>query len=374
MNSADLSLSSTSTFKEEPAISSQQNLDATLSTEVTSSYAAQEEASTSSLAANLPFYYKMCITVLGVLGNSTTVFVMRRTKTPITSRIIIISLAVSDCSYLIFSLPEFVIPLSLGKSFALLSLTACKFHIFVIFFFQALSYWLVAILTVERFVAVVFPLKSKIILTKNKVLILLSVLIFVYFAWSVFVAFDYKIFYVEDDAGNLVPGECTGDRFYHIFKATAVFVDLGIPLVLIVVGNISICIVLLIHRRIQQFTGISQGQENKLFLTTFSVSLAFVVFNTPFTLYFTLGRQILDKTVFTNWLNPYFLVSDCLAFTNFGINFFLYIAVTQSFRNEIRKICRKCRWFEVSAENSLETRLSNVSSVHTKTDPSCSGI
>ncbi len=301
------------------------------------------------LAIHIPFYYKLTVALFGLVGNSITVYVMPRTKTPVTTRIIITTLAISDNGFLFCSLPGFVAPRIIHKAFALLYHATCKFHIFVIFFFQPISYWLVAILTIERLIVVAFPLKSKLITTKNTTLATVVVLVVFYLVFGSVVAYDYELVDIQDGA-TVVATVCTAKRYIKTFRVFGVFIDLGAPLVAILMGNVLICCLILHSRRNRSSLGGSQGsgrqaQETKLFITTFSVSLAFVILNTPFTLYWVAGKLILGKDVFLNYYNPYLLVSDCMSYTNFAVNFFLYVLFTKSFRDETKRIMKRWKCF-----------------------------
>ena len=112
------------------------------------------------------------------------------------------------------------------------------------------------------------------------------------------------------------------ESLFMIVSIVATVCDLTIPLLIVLIGNIIISCLIVIRRLNYAASGRSnsQGQvERKLVGTMLAVSFTFVVLSTPITIYYTLGKHLLVDDLFKQ-LN-YFLIADCLTYTNFGINF-----------------------------------------------------
>ena len=152
-----------------------------------------------------------------------------------------------------------------------------------------------------------------------------------------------------------------------IVSIVATVCDLTIPLLIVLIGNIIISCLIVIRRLNYAASGRSnsQGQvERKLVGTMLAVSFTFVVLSTPITIYYTLGKHLLVDDLFKQ-LN-YFLIADCLTYTNFGINFYLYICFTKSFREELMKITNQMKCCKRTADSAqsiseAQTELSFIS-------------
>ena len=314
------------------------------------------EISASDVSLNIVLFYKLFILVIGLIGNITTIFVLRRTKTPITTRIILILLAISDSSYLLLNSPVIIALTFFGKAFADLSVETCNLAIFSFFFFPSISAWLVAILTLERCFAVLLPLSVKRIVSKKRLIVFLSVFVGIYLGWDCFIAYHAKLEVMGNYGGVKV---CTiSESILMIISIVTSFSDLIIPLLIVLVGNIIISCLIVIRKRNQTASGRSNSRvelESRLIGTMLAVSITFVVFSSPITIYYTLGQHLLGDDIYQKAAHPYFLIADSLTYTNFGVNFYLYVCFTKSFREELVKVTNKMKCFKPSVASAYET-------------------
>ena len=118
----------------------------------------------------IKLFYKSFILVFGLADNIATIFIMRRTRAPTTTRIILILLAISDSASLIENMIyTYKIDLPLfGKPFFDLSDGMYGMYVWAHIFFGSISGWLVVILTIERCFAVLMPLTVKRIVSKGR--------------------------------------------------------------------------------------------------------------------------------------------------------------------------------------------------------------
>ena len=114
--------------------------------------------------------------VIGLFGNSLTIATMiSKQFQNLTSRYILICLALSDTTLLLTQpFNKIFLRNVLGYDVRALSDASCKifFHIFKTA--KMTSSWLIVLLCFERFVAVVFPLKTKSIITKKIIFSLIA--------------------------------------------------------------------------------------------------------------------------------------------------------------------------------------------------------
>ena len=315
-----------------------------------------------SLSLNIALFYKSFILGFGLAGNITIIFIMRRTKTPITTRIILILLAISDSAYLIMNTPDTIVIMFFKKTFSDLSDGTCKLAIFSYVFFPSISAWLVAILTTERCFAVLIPLSVKRVVTKERLIVFLVIFVSIYLGWNCFIAYHANLQVNYYGVNTCMISETIS----VIFSTVTIVCDLIIPLLIVLIGNIIISCLIVIRRRNYASSGRSKSQgevESRLIGTMLAVSFTFVVLSTPITIYYTLGKHLLGYDIFEQ-LN-YFLIADCLTYTNFGINFYLYICFSKSFR-ELVKITNQMKCCKRTADSAqsisvAQTELSFIS-------------
>lgn len=110
--------------------------------------------------------------LIGLFGNAITIVTMMSKEfSDLTSRYILIALAISDTTLLLTQpFNKLFVRKLIGYDVRALSDLSCKifFHIFKTG--KMTSSWLIVILCFERFIAVVFPFKTKQIITKKSVL------------------------------------------------------------------------------------------------------------------------------------------------------------------------------------------------------------
>ncbi|XP_052281298.1 growth hormone secretagogue receptor type 1-like [Dreissena polymorpha] len=109
------------------------------------------------------------ILVVGVAGNILTLVTMMFSRfKDLTSRYIILFLALSDTALLLTQpLNKFWIIKLIGIDLRALSTLSCKIFFVIFRSAKMTSSWLVVLLCVERYVAVIFPLRAKSILRKH---------------------------------------------------------------------------------------------------------------------------------------------------------------------------------------------------------------
>ncbi len=304
----------------------------------------QEDPHTS-LADEILFFYKLLICFFGLFGNVTNVVVIQFTKVPLTMRVTISVLALSDLCYIAAFSPAVVFPKISKISFLDYSNITCQLSTFSGLFFSFVSGLMVAVLTVERIVAVMFPLHANLLLSVKRLIVGTSLFILAHFGASAYFASQFVVEDFYDDNNTLLYSSCFNDELHNELEYFGVLLNMVTPLTVIVLGNIIIMIIVIIKKK--QISGIisgrsHQGGEIRLVITTVSISVSSIILTSPLAFYYTLGEAILDHEVFVDWTNPLFLTCDALYYTNFAVNFFLYMAFTSSFRNVFQVFVREC--------------------------------
>lgn len=293
-----------------------------------------------------PAFATACIT-----GNIINIFVMLSSSLKrASSTYILIALAVSDSTFiLLWPFNKSFIRQLFATDVRSLSDASCKTFFFVFKTVKMSSAWFVTLISIERFIAIWFPLKAKIINTKKIILIeIISVVLFlsvVNGAWSV----SSKII-----NGSCVPhadveGYPNMKQNFVVYGIIFVFI---LPTVIMMILSPLTALKLCrqYKSRVQMTNNVKDPSVNtsasdtiRATVILLSVTLAFVLLMTPITfshIYMVLIGQDIFETSESS-LMIYRNVSQILELTNFTINFFLYVLISKSYRHFLFRSCRK---------------------------------
>lgn len=323
--------------------------------------------SSTKLQHEINFYYKIIVFIIGCTGNVINVIIMQLITVQTVTRITITILALSDLLFLIFNIPTLIYPKFKNMSFYDVSSTTCKMTIFTGTFFAFVSCFMVALLTVERTIAVSIPLKAKQILSTNRVMIGMLTVVISYMSWVGFCTADYQIQPVNDEYGIFLFNSCLSTNYWQEFHYSFLILETAIPLCVVVIGNIVTGVV--VARKIKtraQLTG--QDSQHKdssqLILTTVSISAAFVLLTSPLGIFIAFGEKWVGEEVYNDYNSIYYLTLDCLYYTNFSINFFFYVAFTKSFRDKLKFLLKRMNCTSLNnPQHSVETNSTSQSSL-----------
>ncbi len=316
------------------------------------------------LVLQIRFCFISSAFLLGFLGNIMTLVVMKHTKAPQTTKIILACLALSDNFALISKYLSYVFEKMMSYNAIATSAWLCKYNIFCSFLFPPFSNWMVAMLSVERASAVTFPIHLKKIFTPRKIGTIVTIIFFLYVIWTCFAVHDFNIVSFLDNKGHFLATMCFPRNYLVIIQCISGLCDFGLPLLIVLTCNIVIVSSLAWFRKqALPFTKSSKSREPRLILTTCVVSLAFLVFSTPVILYYTVGKAVLEEQVFVNSNNPYRIAVDCISMVNFAVNFYLYVVFIKSYRATLRMMFGKLRFkcgedpsgIEVRGTSQIET-------------------
>jgi hypothetical protein len=132
--------------------------------------------------------YFVCPTlfVLGIVGNILTILTVSQVQfQQMTSRFILLALAASD-SLLLLTNPfnQQFMPAILGLDVRTLSSEGCKLFFVMYRVGKMSSSWFIVLVDIERFVAILFPLKVKRLITKTTILIAIAIIYVLMFTIS----------------------------------------------------------------------------------------------------------------------------------------------------------------------------------------------
>lgn len=312
--------------------------------------------------------------VLGIGGNILTIVVMMSPKfRQLTSRIYLIFLALSDVT-LLLTQPfnkMFVIEM-IGSDVRALSDVGCKIFFWFFRTGKMTSSWFVVCLCVERFIAVWFPLKAKIISTQKSAALQIFT---VYLVIGSFNGAWTKNSRIPAD------GKCYPDYFDKTNKYDAeeykAMLTAGsslyslVPLCILATITPLIVFKLARHReqrkRLATSTKSDSSQATKTTAMLIGIVVAYFTLVLPITLLHNIAFYLGMKSFGDNPKGFLIFrdVAQILEQINYGINFYLYVLTSTQFREQLKlsvtenRLVRKIRQVtESSSGKTASTRAS----------------
>ena len=292
----------------------------------------------------------MLIVVLGTVGNGLTIAMMRRARMKSSvATVYLLALAVADTGLLWIGAGHWWISTAFKINIRDMDTWLCKFHYFFITYFSMLPAWILVFVTVQRMLIVAFPFKVKVIATRKKAYISLVVLCIALAAYGI-----YHLIYADLVTVAVVKGrpirKCLFKReitefHFKYYNYIALMATLLLPFLSLLIANIVI-IVKVIQAKVKREALVStqsdDGQVRQMTATLISVSVIFLVLNTPYVVvYYFLPPA--DGTNIKYGIIIAGQFGSLLNSLNSAINFLLYCITGPTFRKELRAmLCRCC--------------------------------
>ena len=343
------------------------------------------------LLKSLMLYVPPIIIVLGTFGNVFSFIILRRrAMVKVSSYHYLASLAVADSLVLYIGLLRLWLGELTGMDFHDSSNWVCKLTVSFGYTASDLSVWLIIAVTVERYIVVCFPLKASTMINTSRAKRVIGFLVLLMFSINLHFMWTVEIVQRPVDGKNVSNCEAS-PQHQHLVNEVWPWVDACIysfvPFIVILVLNILIiCEVVEArnHRRQMQNTpehhyhqqttrlrngdsstttsscrrSCGPGEGTKLTVMLLTVSFAFLLTTLPMNVslivtafwqqYQNTLRQIaqfkLAKTV-----------AELLMYVNHSINFFLYCATGQKFRQQIVHMLGCKKQTPYAPWNSIQT-------------------
>ncbi|XP_046562634.1 galanin receptor type 2-like [Haliotis rubra] len=222
--------------------------------------------------------------ILSVCGNSLTIAVMLGKKfRSMTSSLILIAMALSDtCFSCIIPFNRLFFRVWVGYDVRALSPEGCSFFFIMHKSSKMTSSWFIVFVCFERFVAVSFPLKTKLICTKRNALIGIAGVYIGLFLYNGFWTFSTKIV-----NGTCVPNYATPETavMARVFLILGTFIYSLVPSAILLVLTPAICFQLARHSRLRREMSNKQDtnedETNKTNAMLLGVTFTFFILVTP---------------------------------------------------------------------------------------------
>ena len=298
----------------------------------------------------ISFYYFLSF-VLALIGNviiGIIVYRARSMRKPI--NFFIVNMAMSDLLFPIVGFPYLVIEINSGN-WSLrgpVGQALCKLHIFLLFVSALVSTQSLVLIAVDRFRAVVFPLRSPLISSKRCRFFILTTWI-IAVAANIPNAMTYEL--VEHKEGmvcvhkwNEVFGESLSYRNY-IVSMLVVFWYVAMVLIAI----LYMTVVIKLKSQNIPGEGSANGREQQLrrqknvLKMSIAIVVTFIVCSLPATIWWFLILYPPDSTVTASCGFQYFkVIACCVAHSNSAINPYISFIFSGNYRQGLKNLSRCC--------------------------------
>ena len=298
----------------------------------------------------ISFYYFLSF-VLALIGNviiGIIVYRARSMRKPI--NFFIVNMAMSDLLFPTVGFPYLVIEINFGN-WSLrgpVGQALCKLHIFLLFVSALVSTQSLVLIAVDRFGAVVFPLRSPLISSKRCRFFILTTWI-IAVAANIPNAMTYEL--VEHKEGmvcvhkwNEVFGESLSYRNY-IVSMLVVFWYVAMVLIAI----LYMTVVIKLKSQNIPGEGSANGREQQLrrqknvLKMSIAIVVTFIVCSLPATIWWFLILYPPDSTVTASCGFQYFkVIACCVAHSNSAINPYISFIFSGNYRQGLKNLSRCC--------------------------------
>ncbi|XP_064639029.1 FMRFamide receptor-like [Lineus longissimus] len=312
-------------------------------------------------------YVSPVLIFLGTVLNGLTVIVLLRRKFGKSStRMLLIVLALADTAVLWTGLLRQWVKSLFELDLRCLMPVSCPVHTFSTYLFLHFASWLVALLTLERWISVTFPLKARVICTRKWTSVVLVILFLFLFALNSHILFFTKIKQIDNKLSCTHSTEVYGDFWKRVWYWFDLLSYSCLPFLAIAFCNWSILYKVIrgqIKRnKLQNPGGNKNGHSRQLTSMTYmltTVSIMFILLTLPASIFFI----IQDHVEIITWqqnveLRLIYAITNLLGYVNNTINFLLYCVSGTQFRREVfRMICgmRRAEHGRSSVHNPSQT-------------------
>lgn len=291
---------------------------------------------------------------VGICGNALILVVMTRHKMTGTSTCVhLCIMALADMVVLTIGLVPEWFEVSLKRKFKEIHPVTCKLEKFLFYTSGDTSIWVLVIFTLDRLVAIAFPLRKKSVCTPSRAKLFGAVVLACAVVKNFHVFWtrgpEYKMgknndtYILRSNCGKPTPGF---NQFESFIRPWIVFATVNvIPFAVILCCNVVIIRALCRVRRVATIGALvspSVATDRSMVQMTamcLSASFCFLVCITP-SIIVIIGRPYWEKTA------PYDTakgVSNMLTYVNHSVNFFLYCVTGRRFRRLLAWwACRRC--------------------------------
>ena len=315
---------------------------------------------------NLLVYMSPILIVAGTLGNITSIVILcsARFKGSPSSMMMII-LALMDTGNLNTGLLRHWINKRFSLDVRALTTAGCKIHMFATYLFGCMCGWSLVLLTLERTVSVLYPLKARKICSRNKMTIAFVVItVFLFLVNCHILVFSRLVQMANYTACQIE--EKHYDLVMNILYWQDMLLSSAVPSGLIFIGNALIIYRLTtarIRRRQTMNVDNKQAGGGSITFMLIVISFMFLLTTLPIAIFFFQRKVWFDLDTQDGLVKQQltYTVVNMFYYGNNMINFWLYFLSGRKFRQTFVALFCPCR-----RQHTLSTTVSSLSVVNNR--------
>ena len=328
------------------------------------------------LSASLLSWIPPFILLFGVPGNVVAAVVMSRRRmrrTP--SALYLIAVAVADNVVLLIGLaPRWVLYL-IHERLSSQDVWFYRWRKYVYHSSGDVSVWLLTAFTVDRFIAVCFPLRVRSLCTHKRIRTVTACVTLLALSWNLQFFWIFGVINGQDvDSNQTTCCNKVGFTPAHEYYARNVrpwivnaYYNI-LPFLIMLFSNLAICRVMCMRRLGLNIAANHDDAKQLSSMTCMAVgvSLAFLVLTTPAVIVYAIMLRVPQDSASRAPYAVAHAVCDLLMFTNHAVNFYLYCLSGSRFRQELKTLFpqRSVIFFYLNnilfQENGLDSRLTSL--------------
>lgn len=295
------------------------------------------------------------IFIIGVIGNTMSFVILTQRAMRIVSTYAYLTvLTFADTMVLFVGLLRLWITELTGSDFRVWNQSTCKLVNVLGSTISDFSGWLIIAVTAERFLAVCYPLRAPMVCSRRRAYAIVLALLAFHFLVNMHLFWTTHLTYTINCGGIITvrcdPAEAYSYLVREVWPWVDAFMYSFIPFVVILVLNALIIRRVLISRR-QRDSHLCRGSASsakessgRMSVMLLTVSFAFLVTTLPLNITLIVTNAVEFSTNGKNKMKLGRAVTELLMYVNHSMNFFLYCATGQKFRQELCAIVCAGRW------------------------------
>ena len=260
--------------------------------------------------------------ILGIGGNLLSVAVLSRpTLRKSATSVFLIALAVADTLFLLTGLMRHWLVYLIGTDVRDINESSCKIHVMLTYVARYMSRWILVFVSIERFIAVLFPTHHKTLFSRTKALIIVMIMSVFFFL----VCLQMYVMFGRDTNGTCGTLSAYDDYWLGVWQQIDMVIGSLLPFIIMIGATVSIVVKLFLIK--------SPDGSNKvtsLTIPLMAVNLVFLITTMPQGIVYAMG-----KSFYMNSLSVVGIVhftTGMLVYVNSSVNFYLYVLTGRRFR------------------------------------------
>ena len=275
-----------------------------------------------SIISDLWLWMSPVFLILGIGGNLLSIVVLSRPglRKSATS-VFLIALAVADSLLLLTGLLKHWLVFLIETDIRDINDSSCKIHVMLTYVAKYMTRWILVCVSIERFIAVLFPTHHKRLFTRTKAIIIVAIMSVFFFL----VCLQMYVMFGKDIDGACNVRIVYDNYWLSVWQQIDMIISSLLPFIIMTGATVSIAVKLFIIK-----TPDGSNKVTSLTRSLLAVNLVFLITTMPQGVVYAMGRTFYLKPLKTIWIVHF--TTGMMVYVNSSVNFYLYVLTGRRFR------------------------------------------